>query len=1650
MSRLLTRAFLAFLAAAALLLPTLSDSTPVDVSRPRATVPPNVVTTSNRPMVMLATSKDHSLFGPIYTDFEDLDDDGVIDTTFKPTFKYYGYFDATKCYLYSLTDGQFNPAVLATITTTGSGATATTKYSCPSTASYWAGNFLNWATMTRLDTVRKMLYGGSRSTDINGTTVLQGADLVWDAHSFVKYYRGTDIRDYTPFTTAALTKTTGSNANVYAGLSLCTTGSTDVTSTTQPVMRMVKGNYRFWSTVEIQLCRWREDYSAGTFGPKLAAYYKDADKGNGGVAHEITIPSKSTDGATYTGITNPELNINVKVCVPSLLGDERCQAFPYSSTTNYKPYGLLQEFAYPRTTGTAARAEFGLITGSYDLNHTAGALRKNIGDLTDEINATTGVFCHSTASGCATTLADGRTTGNGAIKALDAILLYGRSNGGYGNGNTPSNSPDGNLPAWGNPIGEMLVQSLQYYAGLSSTNPSTTTNDRNSGLQVVGWQDPLSNSNSTRTNLYGNAICRPLHTLVLSPAALSFDGQAGTPFATLPNRSGTLDSYTDAIGVTEGLANTLRSVGSVSGKGLTAADDTNSCSAKTVGSLSNVNGICPEAPAMGGTYQVAGAAFYGNTAKIRTVTTPPADIATVANALKVKTLAASLTGGTPRIDVPVPGTNPTKYVYITPESVEEGGKVSAPLTFASVATGANSQGGTFGSFIVTWNDILMGGDYDMDITGFIRYDTIPNAATPSGWDIKITTDIPGVCGGGGGTHGFSAIGVQTATGATANGRYLTHQHNGGNTSARILSATMPPTSEYLCGDATYRATPIVASAVTTASGVASTQTSNYANTVCAVTGNGTTYDPGIPNLTSYCSVKPYAYPVAMTFRMVGETNALIKDPLWYAAKYGYFTSSRNNGDGTYTNLTTPPDQASWDSLRADGTSGSDGIPDGYFLARRPDVLEAQLRRALADIAGKANTAPSTSGVQLVSGSYRYDVTFNSDTYDGNIEAYAVNSSGDFNTSPTWRAGPSLGCRTTGPCTGITPDNGNSRQIITNYGNGAAAGVPFRWASLPTAYQTQMTTASTNVLSTTNATAAVAYIRGDQTNESATRLRVRGTNPLGSIVNSTPWLQDVPGAGYTGTAYAGYTAFLRNNRSRTKLLWAGANDGMLHAFNYDTGAEVFAYVPGVLANRLAEIPLQRTGAVTTLNGSSFVTGTESRPDGTLWPYVDGSPFTADVRLGADSATADATNWRTMLVGSLGRGGRGIFALDVTDVGRLQAGENAASTIFRWQFTSDDDADLGYIANDWTTNANSKQAQPVVKFNNGKFGFLLGNGNKSTNGKAVLYAIFADGPTGASGAWTSGTDFIKLATSAEINNGLSQVTWIDTNGDGMVDYAYAGDLQGNMWKFDLSSTTPSQWSVAYKVASINTPLFTASNGLTRLPITSAPQYVYGPFNGTLIFFGTGNAFESADYPTTTGQRIYAVLDRASYANSGVAPSVDLGLLAQRTLSRASDGTVTISGTVTDVNWSTQNGWYAALPGTSEVVVSDASIRSGTFVFTSIRPPDANTYCTTQPAVTLFAMDTLSGVAKRVVQGVTVTGSGSSATTKNNVGSTIIDQKVKVIDDRTGKAFTNPNSGGAVCGEGQVARRIVGANTNKSICFNSTPRKQWREIPNLRTDK
>ncbi len=1677
-------------------------------------VPPNISSSGSKPMLMLVASKDHTLFSPIYTDFEDLDGDGVIDDTFKQDFKYYGYFDSSKCYVYNTSDNRFAPNSTATLTAG--------RYVCGGTGQ-WSGNFLNWVTMTRMDTVRKMLYGGERWTDSSSATVLQAARLSTDSHSFVKHYAGSNIRDYTPFTEANLTKTTGQNAGNFAGLTICNTSTENNNgdnTTNVPVLRMVKGNYRLWATVEANstepfVCKWgagsavtanNAPDAAVRFGGKIYNYFGGTASYQGqaklpnsptiALQHEREFPSLATDGATYTGgPSSATLNVRVSVCVAGQIGEERCKAYGSGSSLVYKPIGLLQDFGVPDTNTSAAKTEFGLITGSYDKNLTAGALRKNMNDLYDEINPSTGQFCFrarsesSTSSNCPTgqinsggTPADTRSyTMSGIIRSLDQIMLFGHNADGYDGSNfqQPNQLTNGVLPAWGNPVGEMVVQALNYYAGLPSTNPTTTTNDTTAKMPVISSSncvDPLSNSNARRNTLYASGstctwkqACRPLNLLVLSSSALSFDhDEADAPFGSMrAGPRGNLAGYTDAVGTAEGISGT-KSVGSVDGGW---GED---CTGKTVASLSQVTGVCPVAPALKGSYKVAGAALYANTNEIRTISPRPSDLPKYA--LKVKTYAASLAGGSNTLQIPIPGT--TKFVYLTPESLADISatphkkSTAAGLTFDTISKSAD---GRRAAFVVTWNNTPFGGDYDMDVTGFLMYEILDPLSPSTNYRLRITTDILNVGAGNSETYGFSVIGTNFDS------RYLTHLHNtvseppntGTSTAARRPDT--PPRNQYgaypsLAVDPGNQPPPALLCDYTAYNTATNLSVATLGSSLPPMAGNGfkacngtlrtglTEVDPSPPpprRLAYGSQGKPgevstggnvvlaQDIPITITFEMIGAQSVTLRDPLWYAAKFGAFTPA----DGTST-TELPDTTLEWDARRNDGkfcgtASGmlpcSDGEPDGYFLARRPELLEQQLRDTLETIISTTNAAPAVSSSQLSTGGFKYIATFEPSQNSGAVQAFALNSSGDFSSTPDWDSGQKL--------TTVLPA---SRVVITNDGNEGKA-----WRTT-TSFTSGFTTAllsGSPTLTSTQGEELINYLRGDRSKEKPAGIwRSRSiSNIMGTVVNSSPWLQTRPIARNIGALPSGapsYSSFISTQNSREKVIWVGANDGMLHGFRadgVDGGTPILSYIPSPMLTRLRGMAQ---------DASQITAG------------MDGSPFVGDVLVGSAPA------WKTYLFSSLGRGGRAVYALDVTaNSGSTLAStltESNAATIYKWMFSADDSSDLGYVLGDQQLHPGSNQAVPVVRMNNGKYAILVPNGLGSTAGRAYMFVVFVDGPS--SGTWTAGTHYVKLATDSLGSNGMTGVNWADTNNDGKADVIYGTDFQGRLWKFDVSSATPSEWTSAFLSGTTPAPLFQAYSDLIttptqRLAITTSPVLTAG-FEGIMVAFGTGRSVSSGDFPDASKtQRFYSVYDRLNWTTRPL-PSSNLTQTPikwlKRTVVRTADGTgAYISEAGNDpFDPATHDGWYinfVAL-GTgsttnNESVLSSPKPIGGQIFFKTIRPSAAlatQCQCYANPEGMDYIVDPLSGLPSAGLLG-TVDVVVDGVTKKVRLaGTSNPDQKSAVVLQTGGGG--GGGGGGGVCSSNKFATfSIIGKDAHKrTFCYRLPMRRQWREIPGMRTDQ
>ena len=1481
-------------------------------------VPPNVRSTPARPLIMLNMSKDHQLFYRAYNEFSDYDKDGSPDGTYLHTVRYSGYFDTTKCYTYSNANSVYSPSAAVSATNLCTNA--------------WHGNFLNWATMTRMDVLRKVLYGGLRSTDTATATVLERASLPMDAHSFAKYYAnaGTatairpDISTITPFD-AAVTEVT------FCNTTMGDNATVSHTNTNPPLLRAAQGNFALWNAHERRQCRWNEE-----------TQWSNDGGGNGNVAATSGFAASGNYPSTNVALpggTTGDFVVRVEVCNSALVGSERCRSYPDG---NLKPIGLLQEY------GETDLAEFGLLTGSFSHNTSGGILRKNAQSFRNEVNHTTnGTFVAGA---------------NGIVGNIDRLKVYGfrYSDASYAANDNSARGDnfcdyqtigltDDQCASWGNPLGEMFIETLRYLAGKEPAADYGSNADAKGalmGLTVATWVDPLGDRGATHRATFGAPQCRPINNLNFNASVISYDRDTTGPFADLGAAS-SLETYTNNIGTGESIAGTSRFIGR------TATVNNSACTAKTLDNLWDAEGLCPTAPAYHGSFSLSGAAYWANTNAIRTVPTTTTGL-DANRAYRVRSYSVALAPGVPRITVTTAGANPRTAV------IQPSYRLAHPTRGIGSGTLVDfrviSQTATSGKYLAVWEDSEQGGDYDNDVLGTIEWNLAGNALTVTTQTLSDPTANP---------QGFG----YTVSGTNRDGE---HFHSG------ILGFNY-----------------------------------NDATNPTVTRTDGTAH--GNVNATGGCNNCQKNQNASMaTYNVTGNGGDVLQDPMWYASKWGGF----RNTDGYATG--TPSTTALWDSVNnATGNAGADGVPDTFFEVFNPDQLEASLRRVFESAVLASNAAPAVSSSQLISGAYKYIASFDTVRQNGDVSAFVLDSNGNFNTNTSWSTGAQL-------------TNATSRQVISNDQN---VGFAFDWSTVSSTARANylaLLKGGTTTLNDAQAQRIVKFTRGDRSVEGLNGIRNRdATNIMGPIVSASPWLQDRPSARFLDAEHPGYSTFATTYRSRAKILWAAAGDAMLHAFNATTGAPIMSYVPETLVPRLNEVATTSTD---------------------IKAYVDGSPFTADVDLNAGVTTTPS--WKTLVFGSLGRGGRGIYALDGTDVATLadaESGSNPAS-IFRWQFTANDDADLGHVLSDIAVEPGTGQAAPVVKLQDGRFAMVIGNGYGSRDGKAVLYVLPVQGPD-STGSWSG--RYYKIVLDNGTGNGLSTPTPMDTDNDGRADTVYAGDLKGNLWKVDISSTTPSSWASAYLATSTPTPLYVAlaSDGTTRLPITGAPQFSFPDFGGVMVSFATGLSVLSSDFPrTSVAQRVFGIWDRPAFATAGRALPRGTTTLAARTLTRTTSGDVVATSTPTidytnAVATTAQDGWYFQLPGSSEMVLSNVEYRAKNIYFTSVRPNSAAT-CSDTPSASFYLLDPTVGYTNVAVQG-TVDVDGTATTI---MGKDVPDQKVRVVNDasqRRRPPNVSGQPGDLVCPDGTASLRIVGRTTDDSLCFKqSNARFQWREVPGLRT--
>ncbi len=529
----------------------------------------------------------------------------------------------------------------------------------------------------------------------------------------------------------------------------------------------------------------------------------------------------------------------------------------------------------------------------------------------------------------------------------------------------------------------------------------------------------------------------------------------------------------------------------------------------------------------------------------------------------------------------------------------------------------------------------------------------------------------------------------------------------------------------------------------------------------------------------------------------------------------------------------------------------------YFSAKDPNELASAIRSSLGQTLQRElrEAGVATAATTLQDGNRKYVPLYRTGTWSGDVQAFALDANGQAG-AQLWAAEAKV------------PAWGSRRIFTWDTGLATPAGVAFTWADISAANRSAMGGAG-SVPAVQQAT-FVNFLRGDRSQEGAGLLFRTRSGVLGDFINSNPVLVKASvNLGYNTlpTIGATYASFLTQKAARTSVLFAGGNDGMLHGFKdtggaipADDGKEVFAYVPRTVYPNLSKLADKTYG--TELLFHQF--------------FVDGPLRETDAFVRAPGA--GSASWRNYLLGAMGAGGRGVFALDVTDTANL-----GASSI-RWEVSSDSDSDIGYIY--------SGVEAGVLP--NGEWVAIFGNGHLSAAGKAVLFV--ANLETGA---------IQKLVVDAAGSNGLSGVS-VQRNSIGQITNLFAGDLKGKLWKFDYSATAASRFAV-----SGGTALFSATStaGVAQ-PISQPPGIFDHPDGGKLLVFGTGLLVTEADANSTTVQAIYGVWDKPS--DVGFARPMTRASLASRTVtSRAgSGGAVLYDIEGTDVDFTTQRGWVVDL--------------------------------------------------------------------------------------------------------------------------------------------
>jgi len=584
----------------------------------------------------------------------------------------------------------------------------------------------------------------------------------------------------------------------------------------------------------------------------------------------------------------------------------------------------------------------------------------------------------------------------------------------------------------------------------------------------------------------------------------------------------------------------------------------------------------------------------------------------------------------------------------------------------------------------------------------------------------------------------------------------------------------------------------------------------------------------------------------------------------------------------------------------------------YLSAESPDALVAALSRTLAaiSVSTASASAAATSSLEPVAGdNFAYVAQYTTGLWHGDLQAREIDLvTGALSADVEWSARTELGSK--------VDDDSDSRNIYTFDGAAAdnlkeftednlddeiAAGYFRSDGTNPAGALTQYGTWDDDQEDAATDGAMIDFIRGQSGNEDddGNGIFRDRTYALGDIVDTAPVYVGRPKFRYGD---GGYAAFANAMADRDPVVYVGANDGMLHAFDAETGEELWAYIPSVVIPKLHKLADAGYG-----NNHEF--------------FVDG-PITV-----GDAFDTGDDVWKTVLIGGLGRGGRAFYALDVTDPDDPKA---------LWEFGTAQDSDMGYSYGNPVLTKRASDGRWVVVFASGY------NNSGPGDGKGRLYVL--DAFTGAKLQEIVTSNAVtdpNVSGIAKINNFVAS-SLVDNS----TQYVYGGDFGGSLWRFDLTAGSSQR-------------LGSTSSVVGDLPITVRPELArVRDGNGVLhrvVYFGTGRYLGLSDLDpdspsATVAQAMFAVKDTG--ADLGVLTD-DAALLVEQTMD-VDDSPRTISDPQ-PVDWAVNNGWYLNTP-VGERMNVDPRLQLGTFVIVANQPNED--YCTVGGVSWLYTVDYKSG--------------------------------------------------------------------------------------------